>query len=210
MRRCLRWGRREGSSDTNPDPSLTPLLHPLTLIGQARRKLGQKSGEWTEEQNKKLLFNMGADLKTGNVPMEKFVGYFDKSLPPDMTGFNKTMDDFIECARSLRIKKTDARKKAAEDEAAKKRKEAQDAREAELQKKEEDAKRAKKAAEDEAERKRKEGEAAKRMKRLQDVYREFDLDGGGEVGFEEMFELGKARRKLGQKSGKQKRAHVVV
>ena len=35
----------------------------------------------------------------------------------------------------------------------------------------------------------------------QDVYREFDLDGSGEVGFDEMLALGKARRALGQKRG---------
>merc|ERR1711934_910182 len=36
---------------------------------------------------------------------------------------------------------------------------------------------------------------------LRKVYREFDLDGGGDVGGEEMLALGKARRKLGQKKG---------
>ena len=36
---------------------------------------------------------------------------------------------------------------------------------------------------------------------LENVYDEFDLDGGGDVGADEMLALGKARRALGQKSG---------
>lgn len=40
-----------------------------------------------------------------------------------------------------------------------------------------------------------------RRKALQRVYQEFDLDGGGDVGGEEMMALGQARRALGQKEG---------
>ena len=36
---------------------------------------------------------------------------------------------------------------------------------------------------------------------LRAVYHEFDLDGGGDVGEEELMEVGQARRRLGQKSG---------
>ena len=36
---------------------------------------------------------------------------------------------------------------------------------------------------------------------LSNVYREFDLDGGGDVGEDELLELGQARRRLGQKEG---------
>ena len=36
---------------------------------------------------------------------------------------------------------------------------------------------------------------------MQSVYKVFDLDGSGEVGFDELFVLGQARRELGQKEG---------
>ena len=44
-------------------------------------------------------------------------------------------------------------------------------------------------------------EGMRRAALLQKVYNEFDLDGGGDVGEEELLELGRARRRLGQKSG---------
>ena len=44
-------------------------------------------------------------------------------------------------------------------------------------------------------------EGMRRAALLQKVYNEFDLDGGGDVGEEELLELGQARRRLGQKSG---------
>ena len=44
-------------------------------------------------------------------------------------------------------------------------------------------------------------EAMRRAALLTKVYREFDLDGGGDVGEDELLELGQARRRLGQKEG---------
>jgi len=48
------------------------------------------------------------------------------------------------------------------------------------------------------------GEAELRYRegRLRAVFKEFDLDGGGTIGKEELMELGKARRRLGQKQGR--------
>ena len=40
-----------------------------------------------------------------------------------------------------------------------------------------------------------------RWRMLSDVYHKFDLDGGGNVGANELLELGQARRRLGQKEG---------
>ena len=40
-----------------------------------------------------------------------------------------------------------------------------------------------------------------RLAQLRKVYREFDLDGGGDVGYDELLALGQARRDLGQKEG---------
>ena len=44
-------------------------------------------------------------------------------------------------------------------------------------------------------------EGMRRASLLRAVYHEFDLDGGGDVGEEELMEVGQARRRLGQKSG---------
>ena len=40
-----------------------------------------------------------------------------------------------------------------------------------------------------------------RADKLTRVYREFDIDGNGSVGEDELLQLGRARRKLGQKQG---------
>ena len=44
----------------------------LLALGKARRVLGQKPGEWTQEQNKRVLQRMNAD-KDGNVTLDNFV-----------------------------------------------------------------------------------------------------------------------------------------
>ena len=44
-------------------------------------------------------------------------------------------------------------------------------------------------------------EAMRRVVALKMIYHLFDLDGGGDVGEEELLELGQARRRLGQKQG---------
>ena len=54
----------DGGGDVGSDEMLA--------LGQARRALGQKSGEWTEANNEKLLRHMNADGE-GNVTAESFV-----------------------------------------------------------------------------------------------------------------------------------------
>ena len=44
----------------------------MLALGQARRKLGHKGGQWTEQQNEKLLVKMGSN-NAGNVTAENFV-----------------------------------------------------------------------------------------------------------------------------------------
>ena len=57
-----------GSGDVGADE--------LLLLGQTRRKLGQKDGEWSEEMNNSLMSKIGAD-ETGNfLPEENFIKYF--------------------------------------------------------------------------------------------------------------------------------------
>ena len=59
----------------------------LLVLGQARRKLGQKSGDWTEERNKELMRKMGGSQETG-VQMPRFVDHFDEILPGDPVEFD--------------------------------------------------------------------------------------------------------------------------
>ena len=76
----------------------------LLALGQARRKLGHKSGEWTEAQNIAMMAKMGAD-KHGTITMGNFVEYFDEILPYNKDEFDKTIQQFISCARSISQKK---------------------------------------------------------------------------------------------------------
>ena len=76
----------------------------MMALGQARRKLGQRSGEWTREMNSGMLKAMGAGAD-GNFSMEQFVLYFDANLSKDKAGFETDIENFMECARSLRVKK---------------------------------------------------------------------------------------------------------
>lgn len=69
-------------------------------LGKARRALGQRSGEWTEAHNERMLEKMGADPE-GNVSMEKFVKYFNQLLPQDDDEFGKNIHQFSQCAHSL-------------------------------------------------------------------------------------------------------------
>merc|ERR1711865_808535 len=81
----------------------------LLALGQARRKLGQKSGAWTEEKNAKLVKNMDTD-GDGTVNEKEFSGYFDKSLTKDQAEFEETVAQFMEVARECRATKAAKRK----------------------------------------------------------------------------------------------------
>merc|ERR1712166_1302761 len=89
----------------------------LLALGQARRKLGQKSGAWTEEKNAKLVKNMDTD-GDGTVNEKEFSGYFDKSLTKDEAEFEETVAQFMEVAKECRQQKQEKRaagkKEAAE------------------------------------------------------------------------------------------------
>ena len=52
------------------------LLH----LGKARRKLGQKGGEWSEEKNARLVKKMDVN-GDGTVSGSEFAEFFNKALP---------------------------------------------------------------------------------------------------------------------------------
>jgi len=198
----------------------------LLLLGQTRRKLGQKSGSWTKAMNDSLMAKIGVD-KNGSIPENNFVNYFHETLASDKPEFIRTIDQFMECAKACRktkIKKREAAKnETSKEDAAKKKREAdaknaddermrkeaqqakrdQEKRESAAESKKRDADRDSKLLEEVESRKREsEQNQDYRQGELRKVYQEFDLDGGGDVGKEELLVLGQTRRKLGQKEGK--------
>ena len=69
----------------------------LLVLGQTRRKLGQKPGEWTHQHNAALMNKIGTD-SAGNLPEENFVRYFDSNLPAERHNFDELVDQFVQCA----------------------------------------------------------------------------------------------------------------
>ena len=92
----------------------------LLALGQARRKLGQKSGAWTEEKNAKLVKNMDTD-GDGTVNEKEFSGYFDKSLTKDEAEFGEIVAQFMEVAKECRQQKQAKRAAIIKDAAEQKK-----------------------------------------------------------------------------------------
>ena len=187
LRNVYREFDLDGSGDVGFDEMLA--------LGQVRRKLGHKSGEWTVEKNNSLMINMGAD-KAGNVTMERFVSYFDDSLPVDAKEFDINIKNFLECGRSLRVKKQEAvikrteTSKVLQDSSSQSRCSPSPSSQKEVI-------RSTGPGSDEVSRL----SAANRMKVLRNVFEAFDLDNSGVIEPAELLALGEKRRELGQKSG---------
>lgn len=73
----------------------------MFVLGQWRRKLGQREGEWTQDMNDTMMANMGVD-SFGNINMRSFVKYFDEKLPHIPKDFADTIAQFTACASDLR------------------------------------------------------------------------------------------------------------
>jgi len=84
-------------------------LEEMLILGQTRRKLGQKQGEWTREMNRSLMDRIGPDAND-DLPETNFVRYFNGSLPSEAAEFDKNIEQFLECARALRKKKLEKRR----------------------------------------------------------------------------------------------------
>merc|ERR1712216_487741 len=185
----------------------------LYLLGRTRRRLGQKQAEWTEEMNRDCIDRMDEN-KDGLVEESEFIKYFSESLTKDPDAFMEIIGDFLKVANQSRGErdeqkaqnKKSGRKpgagRAAEPEAAlspmsKDVERVKAEQKAAKASKDQDVPLSPRAAKDRAQKEKND----RRASALRGVYREFDLDGGGDVGGEEMLALGKARRKLGQKKG---------
>lgn len=87
----------------------------LLLLGQARRKLGHKAGEWTEEKNKALVTKMDTD-GDGKITADEFVQHFHRALPKDEDQFKAVISQFMdvaaECQRRSRRSVSAERKKS--------------------------------------------------------------------------------------------------
>ena len=72
----------------------------LMELGTARRKLGQKSGTWTKEQNDRMIANM-KDGKKGEVKEAEFVKFFEGMLPRDRKEFDTNIEQFLNVAEAV-------------------------------------------------------------------------------------------------------------
>ena len=88
----------------------------LMRLGQARRKLGQKSGAWSHEKNAKLVKNMDTD-GDGTVNEKEFATYFARSLPTDRNDFDEIISQFMDVAQETGRDGGDDEAKWAEREA---------------------------------------------------------------------------------------------
>ena len=76
----------------------------LLELGKARRSLGQKSSEWTEEKNGRLLKKMDVD-GDGNISAKEFSEYFEVALSRDQTEFEETIAQFTAVAKACQERK---------------------------------------------------------------------------------------------------------
>ena len=182
----------------------------LLELGQARRSLGHKKGEWTKEMNDKLLKKIDRD-GDGQVDANEFATYFADHLPKDRGTFDFTMDQFMEVAKACARKKKEAKNSREKSEAsdlnerARKAKASVDAKRANEELGVLEGRWAHTGSSKSGNKKKKSedprAERTYRVDKLIAVHKAFDIDGGGYIEKDELFELGKARRKLGHKSG---------
>jgi len=146
----------------------------LMLLGQARRKFGHKSGDWTEVMNLNLMDRLD---KTGDgkVESKEFAEYFDRVLPVEPEEFMKNVDQFMAVANHCKSSSDTVEVSGAEAENA-----AEQPSEVPKQP----------AAEEPAD---------WRIVKLLEVFAVFDLDNSGTIDLAELSALGKMRQELGQK-----------
>ena len=80
----------------------------LLELGQMRRKLGQKQGDWSDEKNAVLITKMDAN-GDGVIQGSEFAEHFEKALPADKVKFEQIVKEFMEVAKMCRDKKQEQR-----------------------------------------------------------------------------------------------------
>jgi len=149
----------------------------MMSIGKAR--CGDRRGEWTKEQNIAMMQRMGT-TKTGGVCEDAFVVYFDTILTSDPKQFDILIKQFIEAAQCPQSTQKPDRvhnrteKETPSTSVSKSRPRALTKQEV---------------------------RGSPRLRALSKVFKLFDLDGGGDIGEEELMLIGRARRVAGHKSG---------
>ena len=107
------------------------------------------------------------------MPEEGFVSYFVKALEEEASeDFDNTIEQFMECGRVYRETKQAEQRTILRSERI-----------------------------DEKQQLEATIEELRRATALQKVYHAFDFDGGGQVGEAALLEIGRARRRLGQREG---------
>ena len=147
----------------------------------------------------------------GNLPEDRFVAFFVESLKgEEPSEFDTTMSQFMECAKACRKAKLDERAAAEAELTAQVEQLATSKQEleswveslsTEVNDLETQAIELQNSNTEKDEASTKQIEMMRRSGMISNVYREFDLDGGGDVGEDELLELGQARRRLGHKQG---------
>ena len=77
----------------------------LMELGIARRKLGQKQGTWSVDQNNRLMAKIDMD-GDGVISESEFINFFTVSLPGNMAEFMSNIEQFREVAATCSAKKT--------------------------------------------------------------------------------------------------------
>jgi hypothetical protein len=70
----------------------------LLLLGNARKKLGQKQRDWTEAKNRELLRSLDKNLD-GRIDEAEFVRGFSAKVPQDVDSFLQLATEFHQVAR---------------------------------------------------------------------------------------------------------------
>ena len=79
-------------------------VNELLALGKARRSSGQRKGDWSAEQNQKLVKKLDSNYD-GHVSEQEFVNHFNQALPRDIEQFDAVIHDFLEVAKVVRHKR---------------------------------------------------------------------------------------------------------
>ena len=157
----------------------------LLRLGKARRRLGHKLGVWGEEKNDWLIERMDSD-RDGRISASEFCDYFDRSLGQG-EDFTAVISQFKEAASVCREETARAQGRWSAGEVA------------ELIKL---GNRTMSATMGINGQETEDGDMRMgdyRVLMLEEVFDCFDVDGSGYIEAQELLELGRARRLLGQK-----------